>query len=252
MLITERVEGFGIGKGKILSYRDLRQRNPNMRSCLRNFRTSGVVLCINENWFSEWKTQIADRLVEVFVREYSMQAFDIGSAATKISVRGLERNVSPGNCIAVFDQTYGSLRLTEKFYTKFEHILDRCIAAIESEEGVRPLGKHIANVKQVFQLFSASDTVEFDEQDPVTGFDQVFTAGSRVLYREHGVIGSEVEIIQPTLMDGTLMYQVKPRRESKVKRRWVKASAVEPSGEADTWELAWWNRETETFEDPPS
>ena len=31
-------------------------------------------------------------------------------------------------------------------------------------------------------------------------------------------------------------------------RRWVVASAVEPSGESDAWEYGWWNRETEIYE----
>ena len=34
-------------------------------------------------------------------------------------------------------------------------------------------------------------------------------------------------------------------------KRWVAATAIEPSADADAWEYAWWNRQTETYEDPP-
>ena len=49
------------------------------------------------------------------------------------------------------------------------------------------------------------------------------------------------------------MYQVKfppkPGQSSPV-LQWIAGTAVEPSGVADAWDYAWWNRETETYEDP--
>ena len=63
----------------------------------------------------------------------------------------------------------------------------------------------------------------------------------------------DVEIIQPTIMNGEFMYQIKVRNKphQAPARRWVAASTVEPSANADAWEYAWWNRETETYENPP-
>ena len=72
----------------------------------------------------------------------------------------------------------------------------------------------------------------------------VFTPESRVCYREQGSIATDVEIIQPTIMNGVLMYQVKaitPPGQPTV-LLWVPASGVEPSADADAWEYAWWNR----------
>ena len=99
MLITERVEGYIDRHGEYQSYKELQQRNPNMKARSRNFRTSGVVLCIEADWFKRGNTklQIADRLREVFAHEYSVLPQDIGSAATNITVRDGDGNVWRGD-----------------------------------------------------------------------------------------------------------------------------------------------------------
>ena len=86
------------------------------------------------------------------------------------------------------------------------------------------------------------------------GFEQVFKPGSRVCYREGGQMVSDVEIIQPTIMEGNLMYQVEvPRRQGhRPTKRWISASNVEPSAIADAWEYGYWNSDTEEYEDPPA
>ena len=63
------------------------------------------------------------------MREYSVSPQDIGSAASNIAVRTLDRGGIRGGCIAVFDETYGSLRLTEQLYLEFEHVLERLFIA---------------------------------------------------------------------------------------------------------------------------
>ena len=72
-------------------------------------------------------------------------------------------------------------------------------------------------------------------------------------FRESGQMGTDVKIIQPTMMNGNLMYQVElpARPGNKGGKRWVDGSAVQPSAMSDAWEYAWWNRETETYEDIP-
>ena len=135
MQITERVEGYHDSRtGRFHSYKELQQRNPNMRARSRNFRTSGIVLCIKRNWFEKasLRRAFADRLREVFVREYSIAPQDVGSAATRISVTSLDGGRLQGGCIAIYDETYGSLRLTEKLYLNFQHVLGRLSAAVAS------------------------------------------------------------------------------------------------------------------------
>ena len=258
MLITERVEGFvEEPMGTFHSYQDLQQRDPNMQARSRNFRTSGVVLCINHEWFKEppVKRTFADRLRDVFVREYSVSPQDIGSAASKISVSALDGGGVQGGCVVVFDEIYGSLRLTERLYLEFEHVLERIFAAAESDNnGLDPLV--VERILEEFSTFTApglSGDMGIDEDAP-TGYELVFTVSSRVCYRPPNQMTTvDVEIIQPTIMDGNLMYQVKvlPRPGQPTVRRWISASALRSSAEADAWNLAWWNRETEEYEDPP-
>ena len=59
-------------------------------------------------------------------------AADIGSAASNISVRNADNVGSKGRCIAIYDETYGSLRLTERLYLNFQHILARLAEAVVS------------------------------------------------------------------------------------------------------------------------
>lgn len=261
MQVTERVEGFTeLQSGEFRSYQDLRQRNPNMRPRMRNFRTSGVVLCVNADWFkqSEVKGFVADRLVDVFSREYSVSPQDVGSAAANISLRGPDRRGPIGNCVAVFDQTYGSLRLTERLFVHFGHLLDRLWVAAGTERGAdREHFENIVNLlRQSYEGFAEGGVAGIiDAKGPErTGYLHVFTPGSRVCLREKGAIATDVEILQPTIIEGKLMYQVKcPPRHAGMSppKRWVNADFLEPSAEAAEWDYGWWNVETESYEEPP-
>lgn len=263
MQFTERVEGFVDGRsGRFHSYQELQQRNPDMRARMRDFRTSGVVLCINHPWFKEpaVKRTFADRLRDVFVREYSVSPQDIGSAALKISVQGLDGGGIQGGFVVVFDEIYGSLRLTERLYLEFEHVLNRMLAAsaaAETESDNDGLDSLV--VERILEEFSTFTTPSLPDGvetsgEPPTGYELVFTRGSRVCYRPPNQMAVEdVEIIEPTLLGGELMYLVEvPQRLDRPEvRRLIAASALEPSADADAWDYAWWNRETQMYEDPP-
>ena len=257
MQITERVEGYVDGRtGEFHPYQHLQQYNPNMRARSRNFRTSGVVLCIDQKWFKQAsvKRAFADRMREVFVREYSVSSQDVGSAASNISVITLDGGGIRGGCVAVFDETYGSLRLTERLYLEFKHVLERLAAAAETESDESDLSCVTQVLDELSTFTSGGTPTDIGMQtDTPTGYDQVFTVGSRVCYRRAGQMAVDVEIIQPTLMDGRLRYQVKvPQRAGQQPGlQWIDASKLEQSGEADAWDYASWNRETETYEEPP-
>ncbi len=74
MQITEKVEGYVDEHGRVYLYKDLQEQNPNMRARMRNFRTSGIVLCMEKDWFKKGplKRVFVDRPREVFIREYSV------------------------------------------------------------------------------------------------------------------------------------------------------------------------------------
>ena len=87
------------------------------------------------------------------------------------------------------------------------------------------------------------------------GFMQVFTPESIVCRRELGKIGTDMKIIQPTIMDGKLMYQVEfvPKfGRPQSGKHWVLSDYLEPSADAGEWDYAWWNAETEEYENPPN
>ena len=254
MLVTERVEGYFDAQGQFLSYQELQQRNPNMRARSRNFRTTGVLLSIHEDWFKEGDTKqaICDNLREVFAHGYSIVSHDIGSAATNINVRNAGERVNRGSSIAIFDNTYGSLRFTEKLYLEFESILERLRIAAEAQasQGGKDLRHIVHRIQQEYSTFTPATALAALAGEAREGYDQVFASGSRVLLRGAGQIASEVEIVDVSIIDGTLRYRVSAPGQGSM-RHWVLADACEPSADADAWNYAWWNRETETYETPP-
>ena len=258
MQITERVEGYHDScTDRFHSYKDLQQQNPNMRARSRNFRTTGIVLCIRGNWFEKasLRRTFADRLREVFVREYSIASQDVGSAATRISVTSLDGGGLQGGCIAIYDETHGSLRLTEKLYLNFQHVLSRLSAAVASGsvDSDNALEAVVTKVRDEVSSFVDVGTIHESGSEPSQGYEQVFTRGSRVCFMNAGQMATDVTVIQPTIMDGDLRYQVEvsERPDHSPVKRWVAATAVQPSAISEDWEYAWWNRETETYEDPP-
>lgn len=258
MQITERVDGWtDVRTDQFYSYQDLRQRNPNMRPRMRNFRTSGVVLYIELDWFKSATVRgfFADRLRELFVREYSIEPHDVGSAATNISVRGHGRNGLLRGCIAVFDQTYGSLRFTEKLYLEFDHILDRLSAATVDMQTSGTNGdlKVIGRLRTEFAGFTTSDaSTAFGGTQQSEGCMMVFTPGSRVCRRQKGQIAVDAIIVQPTIMGDQLMYQVETiaKLGQRPPRHWVVASEIEPMGDGE-FDYAEWNPVTQTYVDGP-
>lgn len=258
MQITERVEGYvDVNTDRFHSYQDLRQKNPNLCARSRNFRTSGVLLHINSDWFKPLSTRQAfvGKLLEVYLREYSIAPQDISSSASNILVQTVEGNKIRGGCVAIFDETYGSLRLTERLYLEFEHLLSRLSDAVSVNptDDCRQLEDTATKIQKKVSEFSDTAFQGDLVSCPSKGYEQVFTNGSRVCYRQVGQMAADVEIIQPTMMDGNLMYQVKisPRPGQNSVKRWVAASSIEPSADTDNWEYAWWNIETEVYEDPP-
>ena len=258
MLITERIDGFIDGRtGEFISYRELQKTNPSMKSRSRNFRTTGVVICIDEEWFRPHavKRAFSERLLEVFAHEFSISPRDIGSTASNISVADSDGFKRRSGLVTIFDQTYGSLRFTESLYLNFDSVLDRLIRAVDTDspqDGL-DLKSVVERVRGTISEFTQASPLRADHVNQQTGYELVFKPESLVCHRESGSISEDVEIIQTTIMDGVLMYQVKaitPRGQPPL-RRWLTASSLEPSADADAWELVWWNLETETYEDPP-
>ncbi len=256
MMITERVEGYTDRSGEFHSYQELQQSNPNLRARSRNFRTSGVILCIDLDWFRPLtvKGQFADALRDIFIHHCSIGPQDIGSAATNISVLDGDGRQWRRGCVAIFDETYGSLRFTEQLYDGFNSVLDRLLSAVTTDPSSESdvLREAVARVRDQVAGFVSTSPFSIQSGEIPGGYEQVFSPGSRVCYRESGAMSEDVTIIEPTIIDGPLMYRVEVQQpRGPALRRYIPASSVEPSADADSWEYSWWNRETQTYEDPP-
>ena len=256
MQITERVEGYTDSAGVYHDYQDLRQRDSNMRPRHRNFRTSGVILCIRHEWFRTGgaKQLIASWLMDIFSREFSIAPQDVGVAATNISVRSVQGGGNTADYICVFDQTYGSLRLTERLFLHFGVMLERLTVSANSFVGEERLKRleYVAKLKRVFSTFVPDeDAPEADaEVEGHSGMLLVFRPGSIVCLREKGNVGTAVQVITPTMMNGQLMYQVQQSRKNILHapgKRWVSAAALEASADASEWEQGWWDAAAEEF-----
>ena len=252
MLITQRVEGYVDGTGTSFTYKELQQRNPNLRSQSRNFRTTGVVLCVDRPWFrDDNKRYFVNRLREVFVREYSVAGQDVGVSWSNISVPWWDGGGVPGGCVAIFDETYGSLRLTERIFDTVKHLLDRMVGGARAD-GDDVLSDVSARVKGEVVDFRP-DTLQQELDEAPKGYEQVFVQGSKVCYRKAGAMAVDVVVIQPTIMEGKLMYQVEIGQKlgQNPVKNWISASAIEPSANTADWSYGWWNRETQEYEDRP-
>ena len=264
---TEMVIGYTDERsGQFHSYRDLQATDSNMKSRSRNFPTSGVILCIDKDWFNrgETKALIADRLHEIFAHEHSLLMHDIGSTATNVAVRDEEGTMRRTGCIALFDNTYGSLRFTEKLFTQFDHIVDRMVAAAESEAAENPeFMATVMRLKEDVSHFRPATAVDRLIQDVPDGYEWLFAPQSRVIYRPPSdTLPSEVTIVRAVLFpamdangdaEDVLMYQVElPTSSGQApSRRNVRADSVEESADVNAWEYAWWNRATQEYESPP-
>ena len=254
MLITQRVEGYVDERsGTFHDYKELQQGNSNLRAQSRNFRTTGVVLGLDNTWFrgAELKRAFVTKLRDVFVREYSVAARDIGVAWSNISVQRWNGGGVPRGCVAVFDETYGSLRLTEKVFGQFEHLLDRMVAGARADED-EELQEITSKVKGELRTFVGDSLFQELEEAP-KGYQQVFTPGSTVCYRKAGAMAVDVTILQPGIVKEEFMYRVEIRQKANQSpvTHWIDASAIEPSANTADWAYGWWNLETQEYEDPP-
>ena len=255
MMITERVEGFTDQTGEYHSYRELQQTNPNMKPRSRNFRTTGVVLGVNHDWFgtAAVRSRFSEVLRDVFAHRCSLSPQDIGYTWTNISLLDGDGQQRGRRCVAIFDQTYGSLRFTEQLYVDFDSILEQVLSAVSVDsESETDIVRVVDRIRDLVAGFESTSPFNVMAENIPGGYEQLFSPGSRVCYRESGTLSEDVTIIEPAIINDTLMYRVEAiQSRGPALRRYISAVSVEPSADADAWEYWWWNRETETYQDPP-
>lgn len=256
MDITERVEGFYDAGNQYHAYRDLREKNPAMKSRSRHFRTTGMLASIDNVWFRETRNKqfVARALTDVFCREYSVLPQDVGWSATNISVATHEGTTRTGNCLVIYDQTYGSLRLTERLFTRFPQLLDRLErASLEVNATERDEWTHAALLlREFYDSLRAQVEEEIEVVRENEEFMQVFSPGSIVGYRQKGPLCTEVEIVAPAFQrTGAFGYRVKckPKFDGPPATQWISADYLEAMGDDAEWSYCYWSPDTDEYVD---
>ncbi len=260
--ITERVEGYRQGDERFF-YKELRQTKRGMTPKTRDFRTTGIVLRIQDPWFAEKgvKEAVAEALRELILSEYSISPNDVGSAATNVSEVRNGRRQRLTDTVVLFDSTHGSLRLTEPAYTDLDHLLQRLSRSVEMTAPNEHLlsSNTIQRLREWFSRLERSGSSDIaglgtpDEAVP-EGWLHVFDAGSLVAYRDSKQVLRDITITGRQLMqmgDGLHLvytYQGDGFTAS------IPADRVEAVGE--NWDMVYWNPKTnecrESFDETPA
>ena len=246
--INERVEGFReAGERKL--YKDLRQRKPGMTPKTRDFRTTGVVMRIDEDWFRKpgVRQRVASSLRDLMLREYSISPQDVDAAAKNISVIKNGQREPVANAIVLFDATHGTLRLTEPAYLQLVELLAQLGRSVRMTppDQERVSAKVVTSLETWLGQLAAEEggTPAADDLGDGDGWVQVYDVGSVVARRDNqGVLHDiEVEGHEFTVFDGRvqLLYVYKTGRPM---RAMASADTVESVG--DEWTMVYLNRET--------
>ena len=203
--VTERVVGYReSGTNKL--YKDLRQENPRLTAKTRDFRTTGIVLRMNQPWIREegLKKNIADALKDLVIREYSVSPQDVNCVATHIALvrNGMRQAIS--DAIVIYDGTYGSLRLTEPLFTDLGRLIERFERAIEltEHEEDSPLPKSVVNnLREWWEELSDTTVPPVEDNVIPEGFIQVLRPGSRVSRSDNKGVLRDIEIVAPEMFN---------------------------------------------------
>ena len=248
--VNEAVEGFAVGGTQFL-YRDMRANDPNMRRKQRDFRTTGVVIQIEEDWFTESviRREIVEGLRDLLARDRSIAPQDIDSAHTNIALLKGGSLIRPiKDVVVVYDSVYGGLRLTEMLFDAFGGYAQQLAAgaALSGGEGLVSQDSAIQLADWYSRLLNSLHDYggEQTSSDQVPeGWLRVFKPGSIVgLYVRGELV--ERELISPRLMgdgDGALFYSYKDPRMTNG-NAYTPAENVEPVGH--DWDWILWNPET--------
>ena len=252
--VNESVEGYRVGKTTWM-YRDLRAKNPAMSRKQRDFRTTGLVLRIEEDWFRgsnevqrALREHVAEGLRDLLSSESGIAPFDIDSASSNIALLTASGPIKLTDAVVVYDAVYGSLRLTEALYKAFPAYLDRLDRGTDLAGADAIVSDNVADRLRVWaKTLAPAGTVNLGKIDAPDGW--------RLVYKRESVLGVyinnvlfEREIIEPTLVplpgaSSSLFYKYRVSDGE----AYVPHDQVQQTGQKWGWEL--WSAETGEFRD---
>lgn len=258
--VTEAVEGYRIG-GTTHLYRDLRATNPAMTRKQRDFRTTGIIVRIEEDWFAGGHSSaaavrqaVADGLKDLLARDRSISPQDIDSVFTNIAVLGPAGPRRLTDCIVIYDAVYGGLRLTEDMFLEFRSYAEQLVRAADmaGDDAVVPPGIAHALAEWADTLAEPGDAV-IGGMDVPGGWMQVYKPGSELAtYRNNVSVTVTVgtpQLLETPFSDVPVLMYVHHLNGA---ARMVAHEALQPTGH--DWQWALWNPgtgELRDIDDPP-
>ena len=252
--VNESVEGFRAGKNTLM-YRDLRAKNPAMSRKQRDFRTTGLVLKVEEDWFrgSEEKSRrirehVAEGLRDLLSSEFGIAPYDIDSVSTNIGLLTASGPVRLTDSVVIYDSVYGSLRLTESLYDAFPAYVARLGRGAVLAGADAIVSEYIADKLRLWlATLGPPGTITKENIDIPDGWRLVYKRGSILGVYMNGVL-FERELIEPLMLElpgapSALFYKYRvPDGEA-----FVPHDQIQTTGQDWGWEL--WNSDTNEFRD---
>lgn len=255
--VNESVEGYTIGKSAHL-YKDLRAENPNMARKQRDFRTTGVLLKIEESWFAgthnaKTREQVSEGLCALICRDRSISPRDVDSTHTNIALLTESGPKRLTDAVVVYDAVYGGLRLTEDLFLELERYLQHLTRAAGLAGGDAIVSEDIAGrlARWAGLLTDGSADEDIAELSRRGGWLQVYKPGSVVAVLSNGNL-IERTLVEPKLLDllntgqKTLLYTYARNGVTAL----VPHDQVQTTGQDWSWIL--WNPETSEYQDMES
>ena len=249
--VTESVEGYRIG-GSTYRYRDLRVKNPKMKREQRPFRTTGVALKIEEDWFKDpgIRDEIAKGLYDLLCRDKSISTRDVDYDYKNVLIRAASAPHSTTDTIIIYDSVYGGLRLTESLFDEIDRYMGQLSRAVKIAREDAIVREDTLNKFQTWlHTLNSDDLGENINVNVPKGWLLVYKPGSVVGINVYSGIVDR-EIIEPRYGDPfnignpQLNYICKDPAQSSV-RSTVNVESVVPSG--NDWEQVLWNPETDEY-----
>ena len=250
--VNESVEGYQIGNTQH-RYRDLRVSNPNMRRQQRDFRTTGVIIQIDDTWFSEASVrgQVANGLKDILCRDRSIASQDIDATHTNIAIRTSTGPQRVTNSVVVYDSVYGGLRLTEHLFSEFERYINQFTRAADLAGADAVVSMEVAeHLRSWMQTLTntGADSLGTIAVNVPDGWLQVFKPGSVVgVFINPSIV--ERELIEPVYRDffGTGSPQLYYSYRTDSGMAFTPHEGIETVGQ--DWEWVLWNPETGEYRD---
>ena len=246
--VNESVEGYRIGSATY-NYKDLRVKNPKMKREQRFFRTTGIALKIDEDWFNNpgIRDEVASGLYDLLCRDKSISPRDVDAAYRNVLIRGAASAQHTSDTIVIYDSVYGGLRLTEGLFDDLDRYMSQLSRAVKIAGENAIVREDTLNKLQAWlNTLNSNDLGENIEVDAPDGWLLVYKPGSVVGFNLFSGIVDR-EIIEPRYGDPfnigsmQLNYICKDPALPDT-RSTIAGESVIPSG--NDWEMALWNPET--------